>query len=98
MGFAEWLTTTRKGRAISQVALSMACVAHDQEEGFSQARISEWERGLSLPGFRQLVILEKALALAPSEVREGRDAWESAQAGDLMAGPDHAGPPAAEVA
>jgi transcriptional regulator with XRE-family HTH domain len=101
MGFAGWLRATRMSRVptVSQEALAVAAGALEggadgaadvRRARFSQARLSEWERGATLPDLRQFVVLGLALGLTDDEAREGRRLWDAEQlAGIPVTGVDH---------
>lgn len=83
MDFAGWLRGARIRREprVSQDALASTALGLDQDgrSRFSQARVSEWEQGSSLPDLRQLELVCLALGCSEQERAEGRAAWEAVQ-------------------
>lgn len=87
MNFGEWLRTIRLSRepAVSQESLAVGAASLDQEAPkeeraqFSQARVSEWERGDRLPSLRQFACICLALEATRDERKAGKKLWEAAQ-------------------
>lgn len=60
MNFSKNLLYIRKMKGLSQTELSKLC-------GIPQTTISDWERGKSMPGIAQVVLLSKKLNIPISD-------------------------------
>lgn len=79
MGFASWLRQARTDRDLSQDALAAKARALDAACHVQQTRVSEWERGESIPSWRQFVAVCRALDLDAGATGDGRQLWEREQ-------------------
>lgn len=104
MSFAGWLRATRTARAPEISQKDLAAAAEELDAGtpegerarFAQSRVSQWERGASLPDLRQLTLLCLALQVTDEERTAGRTAWEAEQLRGLPTDHhDHTSPEAA---